>query len=617
MSFKLFLLQLTGQLRDSGKIETGRKQTEKLYHDFLDAESSKELDDFRTLGKWIKSGEPLRKRRELEALVYKGSEEYNQMREFRKLSRSRELRDYFNLLSSGDLERFAVIGNFEKMQEFWDLNVYVEDGQFEQEKKEAESQRYEGSAEQKHVRELEKLKKSSQIKAYQSLAGSEKLKQHLLFKKSEKLKRYLELKNAPERDKAARKEFFRLKLDREIREYFSFENGRSLKYFREMSGSHTLKKFEDLIRLTATDNFRQRTAYLKDRKKFRKSDSWKKFLRYKELASDPDVLFWLKFDKSARFRNYLDVNESFMLTRHNELKELTSSGVFLERKAYLEDKKKWEKTEEYLKEQQFKLLQKHPKVLLYFRYVSSKDFDFIKNHEVAFSDDFEAKSLDRAKWTPNTFWADRLLGDNFSQPGDLQAYNGGKNTVTGKGILVVEVRKEKKRGKQWHPEFGFVPVDFEYTSDTLSTIGSYWLSDGIIEAKIRFSPVKEVVSTIYLTGEKNTPRIILAETGPECRAGIVSVSETSKQLFSGTGIKNLVQGRYYIFGLERKGHHVTWKINDRVIFECDWPGLTEKMHLNITSLVVNDLKETALPSRFEVGWIRCYREIRSETPLVK
>lgn len=608
MSFKIFILQLTGQLKDTERIENERRETEKNYLAFIEAESSEELENYRELEKWVKSGELKSRKKEIESLVFKGSEEYNQLKEFDALRKSKPIKNYFRLASSPDLDRFAKICESEKMKKFWELKEYVKAGQYQQDKQEIESQRFEGSFEQKHLNELKRLKKSRALKAYFSLVNSRKLKDHGQFQKSEKLHRYLELRNAPERDKAARREFFRFKLDREIRDYFKTERSRDLKYYHEISGSHILKSYDELLRITETDSFRQKTIFLKDRKKLQKSEPWNKFRQFKELAADDDVVFCQKFEGSSLYKNYLDVKESFDLERYNELNELTSSPGFLKRKAYLEDKKKWEKTEEYVKEQQFLQLKKHPKIEMYYKYAGSSVFDFTKNWEISFTDDFSDKNLDKTKWTPNTFWADRLMGENFSQPGDLQAYTGGKNSVTNQGKLLIQVRKEKIRGKQWQPSVGFVPVDFEYTSDTLSTIHSFWQKDGIFEAKIRFSPVKNVVSCFYLLGEKTSPQISLVEIGPKCRAGILSLDGTAKPVFNGAGIKNLKKNMFYIFRLERKNNHLTWEINGKVIYKTFISSVDELFHLNLTSLVVGEIEAPELPSAFEVDWVRCYRE---------
>jgi hypothetical protein len=483
----------------------------------------------------------------------------------------------------------------------------VTDGQYQADKNEIISQKFEGSSEQGHLKELASIRKSKLLKAYQKLHQSRELANHEKFSTGELLQRFFELKNIPERDKKARKEFRKLKKDPDIRAYFRFEASDDLKYYHEMAGSHLLSRYDELVSLTGTKTFTERVNYLKDRKKLEKSEAWKKWEKYRELGAREDVRFYLNFEKSSLYRNYLDTKDSYQLKRYFELKELTESEEFLKRKAYLEDTKKWEKTPEFAKYQHFQALKKDPKILLYLKYNNSDAFDFLKNWEISFEDDFEGKLLDEGKWFPNNYWADRLVGDNFSQPGDLQFYTGGKNSVVSQGKLLLQVRKEKASGKRWLPGQGFVPDNFEYTADTLSTIRSFWQKEGVFEAKIRFRPVSEVVQTCHFLGETVSPQITLMEAGPKSRSGVVFFHDGKKPGFSGINLKNLNKDKFYIFGLEWKDSLFTWKINDIPVFTTRVDGFDKPVHINLASLVIKEPDSSSLPVAFEIDWIRCYR----------
>jgi hypothetical protein len=151
-------------------------------------------------------------------------------------------------------------------------------------------------------------------------------------------------------------------------------------------------------------------------------------------------------------------------------------------------------------------------------------------------------------------------------------------------------------------------MEFGYTSDTLSTIHSFWQGDGIVEAKVRFSPVKQVVNSFHLLGEKNSPQVILVEMGPKCRIGMLASGNSSVPHFTGANIGTLSRNSFYLFMLEREGQRLTWKINDRIVFEAMVPEVTDvDMHLNLTSLVVDEIDDGNLPVSFEISWIKCYR----------
>jgi len=163
-------------------------------------------------------------------------------------------------------------------------------------------------------------------------------------------------------------------------------------------------------------------------------------------------------------------------------------------------------------------------------------------------------------------------------------------------------------GRQWLPSAGFIPAEFGFTSDILSTFQSFWQKEGIFEAKIKFLPVEEVVSSIHLLGKEPGTQVTLLEMGPECRSGVLSFNGYQKPLFSGVDLKNLKKGRFYIFRVEWEGHHFVWKINDQVVHEEVVSKLNDPMHLNLTSLVVKQVPVSKLPVTFEMDWVRCYRK---------
>jgi len=118
MSLKILAMQLTGQFQTAGKIESKRKTAEKNYALFQEAERSGELKTYRELEQWIQSGDYVQKKRETEALVFKGSLEHEQLREFEKLKKSKNIINYLKVKDSTDLKRFEKIEESEKLIKF-------------------------------------------------------------------------------------------------------------------------------------------------------------------------------------------------------------------------------------------------------------------------------------------------------------------------------------------------------------------------------------------------------------------------------------------------------------------------------------------------------------------
>jgi hypothetical protein len=231
MSFKIFSLQLLGKIKSVESIENQREKIQKDYDEFLQVENSEELQKYLELEKWVNSDDFKKKKAEIEALQFKGSTEFNQLEELKKLNKSGKLKKYFKIFGSADLEKYEKLKDSEKLKEYDQLLEYVKEGQFEKEKKEIKSKVFKGSVEEKHWLDFKKLNKSAGIKAFNELAGSQSLKKHEAFSASDKLQIFVDLRNAPDRDKEKQKELKSLGRDSEIKAYFKYEKSKKLKLY--------------------------------------------------------------------------------------------------------------------------------------------------------------------------------------------------------------------------------------------------------------------------------------------------------------------------------------------------------------------------------------------------
>ena len=605
MSFKIFTLQLFGKLKPVETIEKQRKMLLDDYNEFKKVESSDELEKYLAIEKEINSAEFKRKKEELESLNFAGSKEFNQLKEFTVLQKKQTIKRYFKIANSNDLERFNKLKVSEKIAEYNKLHEYVKEGQFAKEKKEILSQVFKGSVEEKHWIDFKKLDKSTGIKVYKELHNSDFLKKHEVFAKSDKLKNFVQLGNIPDNDKAKKEEYKRLKNDAEIKGYFKFEKSKKIRIYKETAGSQQLQEYNKLKAFVETPDFKKREAFLKDNKKFENSEANKKHSKFKQLANDQDLKFFLKFEKSGLYKNYLDVAESFDLKRFKELEILTASKEFKERKAYLEDKKKWEKTDGFKLQQEYLEMKKLPHLVKYFKNKGTIVFNFFNEWQVVFEDDFIKTQLDTEKWATKSYLAEKMLGDNYSLAGDNYFFSNGKN-IKLNGKLSIEVRKEKASGKVWQMPAGFVPAELDYTSDIISSWKNFWMEDGIVEAKIKFEPVSQIVSSFYLAGDKEMPRLNLLEMGAKNRLGTLNLNSEGKANVNGMDISNLNKGKWYIFAVEKRGSSFTWKINEAEILTVHSSELNGKLHLNASSIVIQDLPAQQLPVGFEIDWVRCY-----------
>ena len=604
MSFKIFSLQLAGKIKSTATIEKKRAELEADFLEYQETESSEELKAFLELEAIVNSDAFKNAKKETEGLSFKGSKEENLLKEYARLKKSAVIRKYFQIEGSSDLKRYEKERDSEKMKRFYQLFDYVKEGQFDKDKKEIISQVFNGSVEEKHWKEFMRLEKSAGIKAYKELSSNGKVNKHEAFEDTEKFKKYQQLKNAAAQSKEDKTAFNKLKRDTEIRAWFSFEKSKKLRFYREIEGSHNLNRYNELNAYVNGEEFKRNVAFLKDKKKFEKSEAFKKYSEYKRLASDDTVKFVLKFEKSSLYKNYLDVKDSFDLKRYHELGETINSEDFKNKRAWLEDKKRWEKTEDFKKYQQYLAEKKKPEFVKFFSYKDSSAFDFLRNWELAFEDRFNATKLDETKWSTCSAIAGAALGENYAMPGDLNIFTKGENISVGKK-LKIQVKKEKAEGKVWKVSAGFVPSKFEYTSGLVSSDKSFSLNDGIVEAKINFDPVKQLVSSFYLGSENGNNRVNLLEMGARNTLGFSVLNNKHKVESIGLDITNLKKGAY-IFTLEKQGSNFSWKINETEVHRQNNKEFDKPLHIIASSLVIDEVPGSQLPANFEVEWVKCF-----------
>lgn len=291
--------------------------------------------------------------------------------------------------------------------------------------------------------------------------------------------------------------------------------------------------------------------------------------------------------------------------KYEELKETVGSDNFKERKAYLEDTQKWEKTPEYATEQKYFGLKKDPGIVIFQKYNNTDAFGFFNQWEVVFEDRFETGKLDPAKWKTTNYWAEKSVGRNFSQTGDLQAFADGRNIHFKSQSLQIQAKRDKLSSLVWKPGIGFMEQEFDYSSDTLTTGGLFQAQYGILEAKIKFDPDKSFQNVFYLAGEDNTVRVSLFESGTKTQFG-TSKASAGKAAFNMFSLSGLSAGKSYIFRLEWEKGKILWKINEKEFFSVHADVPSFPMFLNLATLVVAETNK--LPHNFEVDWVRFYQK---------
>ena len=394
---------------------------------------------------------------------------------------------------------------------------------------------------------------------------------------------------------AKEKEFLSLQKAKDIVMYFRTIAGSTLKKFKELDGSEKISNFESLQKLVSSLEFREKMKT----KEFKGTDEDKKLQEFNRLKSSSEITEYFTFKKSKEYSNFLNIDGSARLARYNELKDYVATNEFKEKKAYLLDKKRFEKTEMFKSLQEFDKLKKNEDILWYFKVKDSNKFDVLKSRELTFSDEFEGDKLDTKKWLTNYYWGDKLLKDNYSVGTDLQAYTEKENFEVRNSLLKIITKPQKKEGKAWTAG-GFKVHEFSFTSGIVNTGDSFRQKYGTFSAKMKLgNPATK--SAFWMVSDKITPHIDVCRTA---NGKVVSDFFATPE----KRVKGSIGGKYandfYIYTLEWTPDKLVWKINDTEILTQTSNVPQEPMFINLSGGLDKPVNSM---TTMEIDWVRVYQ----------
>jgi len=236
---------LLGLIPSTAKIEEAEKALTAEFDKLNAFAGSDTLKKFTELKELVTSSSFLQKKKEIESLSFKGSEEYAREKEFFSLQKAKDIVLYFRTVGGSSLKKFQEL-----------------DG-------------------------------SDKIKGYESL---EKLVQSLEFREKSKSK---EFKGSDEEKKL--EEFNRLKSGSEIKEYYTFKKSKEYANFLNTDGSTRLARYNELKEYVSTPEFKEKKNYLLDKKRFEKSEMFKELQEFDKLKKEEDILWYFKVKDSNKF----------------------------------------------------------------------------------------------------------------------------------------------------------------------------------------------------------------------------------------------------------------------------------------------------------------------------
>ena len=442
--------------------------------------------------------------------------------------------------------------NSEELKKYLNLKNLLDSSSFQHQKREIEGLQYSGSEEEILIKEYKNLSKSFAIKNYLNISASPRLER-----------------------------------------------------FQEILKGSALKTFQELQKEVASKEFQNRKDALK-KKEFVKTEDFGVLKQYNQLRKNKDIRFWHKFGQSENYHSYLKTIGSAELKHWEELKVQTASADFNSKIAYLKDKQRFKKSEEYKSILAFNEIDKGKFMADYRKLKKAKELDFFEKWDIVLDENFTGKELNTKQWQPENWLAMKMAGTSFSQQDEKQCFNGVKNIQLVNNTLSIWTKKEKTSGNSWVPSIGFIPKHYEYTSSILNSAGFFRFKEGVIETKVRFKKDATITSAFSLTGEHPFPQIdLFRSTKKGVGLGIVEKPGSSSAKYK--NLNGLNDEHFHIFRLEIYEGMLIWKINGAEVFRST-AYLNEPFFINLLSTLHGTVNEHLLPHRFEIEWIRSYAQ---------
>jgi hypothetical protein len=465
--------------------------------------------------------------------------------------------------------------------------------------------------------EQERLQLSNDFKVYTEVEESEKLKEFLLlkekvestpFKVNKKEIENLNYKGSQE--ESLMKKYLKLEKNQKLVDFYKTASSDDLKKFKAIKDSSlpdTVKELEQFIKsgrykaeLSAFKKKQKRDKTFTD--KWETTEAFKKEKQYRELSESADFIFYSKFSSSKLYKNYLSVDGSSLLNQFENLKQEVLSTKFKERKAYLEDKERYKKTDDYKALVEYDKLKNDPGIVLYFKYNDTDSFKFFREWALTFDNDFSSKM--NGEWSYITPIAALGPGRNFSVKDQLQYYKDNHNFDVENSILTLEAKAEKTQGLYWDEQFGFVERTFDYSSGLVHSLNFFKQEYGLFEIKLKASKIKGVISSISLVDEEEEICIRMATLESRKASGGVVYTNHGQKQFSKVNL-NFHPAGYAIVSVEWLPDRIEWKVNNKVIGSVSQNIPHEKLGIRIETEVLK--ATTNLPHRLDIDWIRCYK----------
>lgn len=236
---------LLGMIPATSKIEQNEKALISEYEKLQSFSGSEQLAKYNELNVLVSSSDFIQKRKEIENLKYRSSEEFTKEKEFLSLRKAKDIVLYFKTIEGPALKKFKELDGSDKISKFETLEKAVKSTDFKEKSK------------SKDFRESDDYKKLQ--------------------------------------------EFNQLQGNQDIKDYYKFKVSKELANFKNIDGSTRLSRFNELKDYTGSKEFSEKKAYLLDKKRFEKTEMFKEVEEFEKLRKSEDIIWYFKVKDSNKF----------------------------------------------------------------------------------------------------------------------------------------------------------------------------------------------------------------------------------------------------------------------------------------------------------------------------
>ena len=461
-----------------------------------------------------------------------------------------------------------------------------------------------------------KIKKTSRFEKYRELrleyeAKTLQLESHPEMQRYVELVKILSTEEFTEKKRSLQKthwlgskeekqfdSYQKLQSDKNIKGYLKIKKHPLAEQLHALEESGKIDAYEELEAIVNTKEFKPKVKQLRKSDQFSGSKEEEQLQAMGELAKELNI--YLSIRKKRDYQRYRKAITDNLASAYTHLNELVHSDEFQKKMAYLKDKNRYKKTENYKLEMELEKLLSQPTLKYYFK-MKQKYGHLRDNHWIIFNEDnfppgqeippYYETSYGIAKKffkEPYSIYRDNVL----LKKENLEPLDYGVN---------IHTRKEEAQGMSWHNDkTGFGPRRFDFTSGMLNfPLDSFEWIRIEIKAKLNYSP--GIKHAIWLRGDKGAPVVTLGLVNDSNHiqyGKLEGDKDTLKRL-------RLSSKKYYYFGLEQTDGFYNIYLNGTLLEKVPKQTFSAP-HLLISSMVTNKAK--AKTCKFHVDRISFWKD---------